>query len=251
VLVPVGLFQWGPAAVAIPGITAAVTNRLTRKSSIHHVAITFDDGPHPDGTPAVLALLDKFNVRATFFLIGEQVQRYPGIARRIADDGHEVALHGWDHQLLLRRSPIALTRSLTRARDTISSATGRQPVWYRPPYGVATGPALMTVHRLGMRPIWWTRWGSDWSTRRTPESISAQVLEGRAGASRMSNRDIVLLHDSDTYADRDSWRGTVAALPRILAGIDSLGLRVGPLTPCPPTPGPVGPSSVASQQTAR
>ena len=193
------------------------------------MAITFDDGPHPEGTPAVLAVLAAFDVRATFFLIGEQVLRYPDIARRIADGGHQIAVHGWDHRLLLRRSPRALTRSLTRAHHTISEVTGQLPLWYRPPYGVATGPALITAHRLGMRTMWWTRWGSDWSTRRTAESISADVLGGNAQRPRISNRDVVLLHDSDAYADSGCWQATVAALPRILRGIADLGHRAGPL----------------------
>ena len=150
-------------------------------------------------------------------------------ARRIAEGGHQIAVHGWDHRPLLRRSPIALTRSLTRAQHTISEVTGEVPIWYRPPYGVATGPALVTTHRLGMRTMWWTRWGTDWSTGRTPESIAADVLGGDAGRPHISARDVVLLHDSDAYADPGSWRATVAALPLILRGISELDRRAGPL----------------------
>jgi peptidoglycan/xylan/chitin deacetylase (PgdA/CDA1 family) len=175
--------------------------------------------------------LAEFAVSATFFLIGEQVLRYPDVAAGIAQAGHEIAIHGWDHRLLPVRSPFAVTGALPRAHHLIRDVTGQTPVWYRPPYGAASGPALLAAHRLGMQPVWWTRWGNDWSTRHSGEDIADRILHGRgARGATISSRDTVLLHDSDAYAMSGSWRGTRDALPRILSGIEALGERVGPLT---------------------
>ena len=216
---------------AIPGVTSRLTWAMTRGSRRGHVAMTFDDGPHPHGTPAILEVLAEFGVRATFFLIGEQVLRHPDVAAGIAQAGHEIALHGWDHRLLPIRTPRAVTDALPRAHDLIRNVTGQTPVWYRPPYGAASGPALLAAHRLGMRPIWWTRWGNDWSTGYSPDDIADRILHGRSGRRPpISGRDVVLLHDSDAYAMSGSWRGTRDALPRILSGIEALGERAGPLT---------------------
>jgi peptidoglycan/xylan/chitin deacetylase (PgdA/CDA1 family) len=174
------------------------------------IAITFDDGPHPEGTPAVLRELERAGARATFFLVGEQVLRRPGVAAEIAAAGHEVAIHGHRHVLLLRRSPAALREDFARAADAITAATGVAPRVYRPPYGVFSTPALLLVRRLGWSPLLWSRWGRDWERSATPASIAAEAATGlRAG-------DVVLLHDADDYSSAGSWRSTVAALPRVL-----------------------------------
>ncbi len=223
--------QAGPALAAIPGVTSALTRALTRSTRRDRVALTFDDGPHPQGTPAVLSVLADHGVTATFFLIGEQVEQYPDVARRIAAAGHEIALHGGDHRFLPTRPPVAVIRSLIRTQRRIFDITGVAPLWYRPPYGAASGPALLAVHRMGLTPIWWTRWGRDWSRKETPETVTARILSGTRGRTpSISDRDILLLHDSDRYADAGSWRTTADALPLILSGIAALDHRVGPLT---------------------
>ena len=124
-----------------------------RLDSAHGVAITFDDGPHPEGTPAVLEVLAGAGARATFFLVGEQVARYPSVAAEIAAAGHEIGIHGYRHVLLLRRAPTALREDFVRAHDVIASATGTEPTLYRPPYGVFSGPALLIVRELGWRTL--------------------------------------------------------------------------------------------------
>ncbi|HEY4229872.1 MAG TPA: polysaccharide deacetylase family protein, partial [Thermoanaerobaculia bacterium] len=100
------------------------------------IALTFDDGPHPQGTPAVLELLARAQVRATFYLVGEQVERRPSLAAEIVAAGHEVGIHGYRHTLLLRRRPGALRDDLDRAAAVIGEATGVASASYRPPYGV-------------------------------------------------------------------------------------------------------------------
>src|SRR4051812_1921783 len=100
------------------------------------VALTFDDGPHPVGTPAVLETLRAHGAQATFFLVGEQVHRYPSLAAEIAAAGHGIALHGYRHRVLLRIPPPVLRDDLHRAHSLIAEVTGHAPSVYRPPYGV-------------------------------------------------------------------------------------------------------------------
>jgi peptidoglycan/xylan/chitin deacetylase (PgdA/CDA1 family) len=188
------------------------------------VALTFDDGPHPQGTPAVLRALADARASATFYLVGEQVERWPGLAAEIAAAGHEIGLHGYRHRLLLRRSVPELARDLDRAFELITGATGREPVSYRPPYGVFSSGALRLVRRRGWRPLLWSRWGRDWGARETAAAIARRATRDlQAG-------DVVLLHDADHYSARDSWRRTVAALPMVIAAVEALGEPFVPVT---------------------
>src|SRR5262249_52780139 len=136
-----------------------VPRRLARSDA---VALTFDDGPHPEGTPAVLAELERRGARATFFLVGEQVRRSPEGARAVAAAGHEIALHGDRHTLLLRRRVASFADDLDRAVESIAEATGRAPALYRPPYGVFSSGALRHVRARRLEPWLWSSWGRDW-----------------------------------------------------------------------------------------
>jgi peptidoglycan-N-acetylglucosamine deacetylase len=206
-----------PAAAPVCPPVAAAFRIPLRLAGPHGIAVTFDDGPDPRGTPAVLEILDREGARATFFLVGEQVEREPRLAAEIAAAGHEIALHGHRHLLLLRRSPPALRDDFRRAADVIGSATGTAPSVYRPPYGVFSAPALRLVRGLGWSPLLWSRWGRDWTARATPEGIAARATRDLAGG------DVVLLHDADRYSSADSWRRTAAALPSVLEAVAATG----------------------------
>jgi peptidoglycan/xylan/chitin deacetylase (PgdA/CDA1 family) len=210
-----------PAPV-IPGLCDVFGIR--RRLDGRGIALTFDDGPHPQGTPAVLAELERRGVSATFFLVGEQVERHPTLAAEIVAAGHEIALHGHAHTLLLRRRPGALERDLDRALDVIGEATGIAPAIYRPPYGVFSTAGLALCRRRGWAPVLWSRWGRDWGTRETPTAIAARA------AARAAPGDIVLLHDADYYSSAGSWRRTVAALPTILEVLLATGSPLVTLT---------------------
>lgn len=226
----------GPAAMAIPPLTRLLTRNVRRPVDRDTICLTFDDGPHPRGTPAVLDILAEFGVSATFFLIAEQAERYPALARRLAADGHGIALHGYRHRLLLARSPAAAVSDIRRGQHSVHRLTGVVPRWYRPPYGTASWPALLAAHRLGMSPVWWTREGRDWSASPAPGAVATRLLHpDRQGRPRLDHRDVLLLHDSDSYAAPGSWGATVGALPALLSAIAAAGLRVGPLPP-PNTP---------------
>jgi len=173
------------------------------------LALTFDDGPHAEGTPAVLEQLDRAGVRATFYLVGEQVERRPSLAAEIAAAGHEIGIHGYRHTLLLRRGPRALAEDFDRAAAVIGEASGRGSLSYRPPYGVFSLPGLRLA-RERWSPLLWSRWGRDWERGATPASIALLATH------RLDPGEVVLLHDSDAYSSEGSWRQTAAALPAVL-----------------------------------
>jgi peptidoglycan/xylan/chitin deacetylase (PgdA/CDA1 family) len=183
------------------------------------VALTFDDGPHPEGTVSMLSVLARHGAKATFFLVGEQVRRYPSLAREIVDAGHSIGLHGQTHRCELRLTPGMLAEDRARGLEAIHAATGLLPVIHRPPYGAASGPGVAHARRMSMETVLWSRWGRDWRRAATADTVLRDVT--RAGS---LEREIVLLHDADHYAAHGSFRATVAALPRILEDCDEQGL---------------------------
>jgi peptidoglycan/xylan/chitin deacetylase (PgdA/CDA1 family) len=185
----------------------------------HEVALTFDDGPHARGTPAVLEALAAHRAKATFFLVGEQVERHRALAGEIAAAGHGIALHGYRHRNLQRVTPWALDEDLRRADAVIAEATGRAPSIYRPPYGIFTPAGLRIARRQGWEPMLWSKWGKDWRRLTNPQTIARRVTHGVVGG------DVLLLHDADHYSARHSWKRTAAALPIVLAELDRRGLR--------------------------
>jgi peptidoglycan/xylan/chitin deacetylase (PgdA/CDA1 family) len=184
-----------------------------RTASGRGYALTFDDGPHPHGTPAILEILARASVIATFFLVGEQVRRAPDVACEIAAAGHGIALHCDRHRNLLRLTPPQVREDIVRAQATIEDVTGRSPALYRPPYGLPNACALLQARARGWRTLLWSHWGRDWKPDATPESIAAGVTHGAGEGS------ILLLHDADDYSAPGSWRRTAAALPRVLEAL--------------------------------
>ena len=180
------------------------------------MVLTFDDGPHPEGTPSVLETLG--DAPAVFFLAGEQVERHPDVAAAVAAAGHEVALHCHRHVNQMLLTPRALADDLRRARAAIADATGREPSLYRPPFGIYTPAGLALARRMGLAPLLWSRWGRDWRARTTPGEIARLATRDlRAG-------DVILLHDADWYSKPGSHRRTAAALPAVLDAIARSGL---------------------------
>jgi peptidoglycan-N-acetylglucosamine deacetylase len=183
-------------------------------------ALTFDDGPHPAGTPAVLEALAAARARATFFLVGEQVRANPALAREIVAQGHWIGLHCDRHRNMLRLAPGQVRRDIARAEAAIGEATGLAPQLYRPPYGILNAASLGTARQRGWRTLLWSHWGRDWEASATPASIAALAT------SQLMPGAVVLLHDADDYGAPGSWSRTVAALPRVLEGIGEAGLTL-------------------------
>jgi peptidoglycan-N-acetylglucosamine deacetylase len=207
----------GVLAPVVPAAAGAL--RLPRRLSVASgVALTFDDGPHPEGTPAVLELLTREQLRAAFFLVGEQVERRPELAARIAEAGHLVALHGYQHQLQLRMRRAEAEADLRRGVAVIADATGGPPRWHRPPYGIYSPWGLEIAQAAELSPLLWSRWGKDWRRFTTPARIAARA------AHELAPGDVILLHDADFYSSRNSHRRTLAALPLIVAELRRRGL---------------------------
>lgn len=212
-----------PSALFVPAVRGALAPRLAGLGGPGHVALTFDDGPHPVATPRFLAVLARHRVRATFFLLGRELVRAPWLGRAIVEQGHEVAVHGWDHRCLLWQSPSTVFDGFVRTMDAIHDITGARPRWVRAPYGVFTAASLLAARRLGLAPVLWTCWGFDWTRRATPATVAATVRRGLRGGGT------VLLHDSDVVATPGSWRSALGALPILLADCHERGLTVGRL----------------------
>jgi peptidoglycan-N-acetylglucosamine deacetylase len=216
---------WSAPAAApfVPAVARALRIPL-RHAGERGVALTFDDGPHVDGTPAVLEVLDRAGATATFFLVGEQVERNPSLAAEVVAAGHGVEVHGFRHRIHILRTPRALADDLERAIAAIEDAAGIATGWYRPPFGVFSLASLDLVRARGRRPILWSRWGRDWRENATPESIAGEATTDLGGG------DVVLLHDADHYSSAGSWRRTVAALPAIVEAVEASGEPFVPLT---------------------
>jgi peptidoglycan/xylan/chitin deacetylase (PgdA/CDA1 family) len=191
---------------------------IARRLAIAGVAVTFDDGPHPEGTPMVLDILAREGALATFFLVGEQVRARPALAAEIVAAGHAIALHADRHRWQLRLSEQEIASDVARGIDAIARATGIVPVWHRPPYGCYSASGLRTARAAGLTPLLWSRWGKDWRKFTTPGRITARATRELAAG------DVILLHDADFYSARQSHRHTVAALPTILAAVRTCGL---------------------------
>jgi peptidoglycan/xylan/chitin deacetylase (PgdA/CDA1 family) len=209
------------AAHAAPALSSLGPGRLlfpvvARIPGARSVALTFDDGPdHP--IEQFLTLLHDAGARATFFLMGEQVARWPQAPGMIAAAGHEIAVHGYTHRGHLRRTPRDLKEDLTRARSVIEDTIGRETALFRPPYGLFSLGSWLEADRQGWLRVLWSRWGKDWEETTTSRRIADTVGQPRAG-------DVILLHDSDRYSAANSWRNTLGALPIVLERIAAAGL---------------------------
>jgi peptidoglycan-N-acetylglucosamine deacetylase len=190
-----------------------------RLSDGRGVALTFDDGPHPEGTPAVLEVLALMGARATFFVVGEHVQQRPALVREIVAAGHTVALHGYRHRLQLRLGVGEVAADIERGLGAIADATGLKASWHRPPYGIYSAGGLRAARALGLRPLLWSRLGKDWRRSSTPPRIAARATQN------IVSGDVILLHDADFYGARNSHRQTVKALPMIIAELRRRGLE--------------------------
>lgn len=212
----------GPAATWLP-LVRLVLPRIAGRGSGDHVALTFDDGPDPRSTPLFLGELRRLGCSATFFVLGEMLERHPGLGRRISAEGHEIAVHGWRHDNALTARPGGVAAGIRRTTRLITEITGVRPAWYRPPYGVLTAEGLLGARSQDLRPVLWTVWGRDWTAVADPRSVLATVEPGLRGGAT------VVLHDSDHTSAPGCWRSGLGALPGIVGRCRTAGLRVGAL----------------------
>lgn len=186
------------------------------------VALTFDDGPHPQTTPRLLDVLAEHDARATFFVVGEQAARYPDLVEKIAAAGHEIGIHGLRHETLVLQSAKQTANDLRAARRIIAGAAGfADPAavrLFRPPYGFKTATLCRTAARLGLVTVAWSCDPRDYDFAGV-DAIRAHL------AARLRAGDIVLLHE------RPGTTHTLDALPGVLTDIAARGLACVALLP--------------------
>lgn len=182
----------------------------TRAGGARGLALTFDDGPHAETTPALLAALRQAGVRATFFLVGEAVERWPELVRRIAEDGHGIGNHTQHHRLLTFRTTAQIADEIGACQRALARA-GVAARLFRPPHGFKPFGLHRVLARHGLRLVTWQG-----SIRDTDAPGTATVVERAVALARPGR--ILLLHDHPRcHAD------TVTALPAIIARCRALG----------------------------
>ena len=184
--------------------------------------VTFDDGPDIDATPAVLDALDAAGAHATFFVVATQMFRWPALIEEIRNRGHEIGLHGYDHQ---RQDRISAERSrddVVRGFEAIEEVTGERCRWYRPPFGRMSTASAAACQELGLTPVYWSAWGLDW------EDVEADRIADVA-SSQLHEGGILLLHDSARYGRRSSAMATARAIPAISARAAKSGIALSSL----------------------
>ena len=182
------------------------------------VALTFDDGPNPVTTPAVLGVLRHERVPATFFLLGRHVDRWPELAREAARDGHELGNHGYAHRKLTFRSPAYVRADVRLGADAIERATSVRPRFFRAPHGFRNPWVAPAARAAGERVVGWSL--GVWDSEQPPASVIAERVLNAARAGM-----ILLLHDGDGDNAEGDRRQTAAALPQIIGGLRARGLE--------------------------
>jgi peptidoglycan/xylan/chitin deacetylase (PgdA/CDA1 family) len=191
-----GLAAWG----AVHPTSQLFGPALCRTPRASAVALTFDDGPNPAITPALLELLERYNARATFFLVGRFARACPELATEISDRGHSIGNHTETHRKLAFLPSARIEEELLRCQDSIAGAVKRDvPAWMRPPFGFR-GPQLWTaVRRAGLRGVvLWSLTGYDWKPQPSSRLIARLAhITDRASAGASQRGEIVLLHDGE------------------------------------------------------
>jgi peptidoglycan/xylan/chitin deacetylase (PgdA/CDA1 family) len=155
------------------------------------IALTFDDGPHPQYTPEVLAVLDRYQIPASFFWLGACVNRSPEVAKAVCDRGHWIGLHGYDHKSFPMLSPVQLRDSLEKTQTAIYNACNLSPIKIRdvrPPNGLFTPQTLKLLRQWNYRPVMWSVVPVDWS-RPGVTIVTQRVLQ------QVQNGSLIVLHD--------------------------------------------------------
>ncbi len=205
-----------PSAVATPPVPAPPP--APRKLSYNscnvegpYVAITFDDGPHPKLTPRLLDMLNERGLKATFYVIGQNVVQYPEIMQRMVAEGHEIGNHSYTHPALSKCSPAKLTEEITKSNDAILQACGVSPTTVRPPYGATNAAVTKRLNdEFGLAVIMWSVDPQDWKIRKASH-VSNHILQNTKPGG------ILLAHDIHP--------STIDAMPAVLDGLLSKGYQ--------------------------
>ena len=208
-----------PTAIPAPTKTAVSSIPLfnfpisSGNTALPEIALTFDDGPNPTYTPQILAILQEFGIKATFFDIGYLVKDYPALVQQEYSAGHIVGEHSWSHPDLTRLSVSNVRSQLAVASDAVQSAIGIRPTFFRPPYGAVNLTVMQQAKALNLSIIVWNDDPQDWSLPGVHVIIQRAVDEARNGT-------IILMHDGGGNRTQ-----TIAALPTVISTLQARGYR--------------------------
>ena len=208
-----GAYTWGSH---LPTVGSVWRGRRDRRA----VTLTFDDGPDPESTPRVLDILEREGVRGAFFLIGRRAEKAPGLARRIAEAGHDLGNHTWSHRSFWSCGPAQTVREIGDDHAAIDQAAGAPPRFFRPPWGKTNLAMFSTLRGLGTPCVFWT---AQPESRRPvePAEQGRRALDGaRPGA-------IYDLHDADGVPG--AGRRLVEYLPGLIGALRAEGYALVPL----------------------
>lgn len=177
------------------------------------VALTFDDGPQEPYTSQVLDILKSLQVRSTFFLVGQQVKKFPDLARRIAIEGHVIGNHSFDHANLIKANSAFIENEIRKGEKVIFEATGVKTTLFRPPHGFKNPAVFRVCRQMGYTVVGWSEMAVDWNEKDTQKIIDRIVEKAQNGA-------VILLHDGGGDRSR-----TVEALPEIIVSLQERGFR--------------------------
>jgi peptidoglycan/xylan/chitin deacetylase (PgdA/CDA1 family) len=186
------------------------------------VVLTFDDGPDPVHTRNILDLLDEHGAKATFFLIGRKVDKHPDVVEEIIERGHEVGVHGYEHDRLFSlRGPRRVRRDLERAVRALEKVTKERPTLFRPPVGHTNPTIARVAEQLDLTVVGWSVAGFDGVGGAEPAKVAARITRN------LDDGDIILLHDAAERGDHEP--AASKALPEILAVAKDKNLRIARL----------------------
>ncbi|MDR3559924.1 MAG: polysaccharide deacetylase family protein [Negativicutes bacterium] len=182
------------------------------------VALTFDDGPYPPYTGQVLDVLKEFQVPATFFIIGQNAEKHPELVRRIVAEGHQIGNHTYNHLDLLKADRQAIAEQIDRTNKIIGTISGQTPRVVRPPHGFRDAVVIDVMAERGLKVVEWSVSSRDW-TNPGADAIASRTI------SKVKNGSVILLHDGDGIAQKDSREQTVQATRQIIRELLAQGYK--------------------------
>ncbi len=191
-------------------------NLVNREVGVKTVALTFDDGPYEPYTSNLLLTLQEKNIKATFFIIAEQAEKYPDTVQKIAAGGHTIALHQYRHIDSLKVSQSELKKSLLKGKAILEKLSGKEVKFWRPCHGFRDGAVLDIAREIGLTVVNWDNIPRDW-TLISAEEITRRVVKD------VNPGSIVLLHDGDSPRYKDPRTETVNAVHKIIDELRAQG----------------------------
>ncbi len=181
----------------------------------HSICLTFDDGPDPEYTPQLLDILDRYNAKATFFVLGEAAEAYPHLVQRIIAAGHSLGNHSHRHNHPWAMSYDRAQREVSVASRILKEITGVTPHWFRPPFGRLRTAMQRQAQSEKMTTVLWSRSVIDWGVLGTKAGIARRLA-------RVNPGEIVLLHDAKRTSNNPGY--TCECLPEFLRSLAQRGL---------------------------